>query len=91
MAGSEEEIRRLAALGVHMEHVLTAISDLKTQLDKLVTRAELKSVFDRLETLEKRIEEQAPLSLWRKATAIAAGVAAIGAAGALIYKVMERF
>ena len=102
MAANDEEIRRLAELGAHMEHVLRAIAEVKAQLAELVTRAELSTVIDRivrLETalveritrLEKRVDEQSPLNIWKRVTAVAIGVVSIGGAIGLLLAFSDKF
>lgn len=92
MAGNDnEEIRRLAELGAHMEHVLRAIGELKAQLAELVTRAELSAVLDRIKAIEARVEDQSPLAIWKRVTAVAVGVAAIAAAVGVFVAFVDKF
>ena len=80
MAANDEEIRRLAELGAHMEHVLRAIAEVKAQLAELVTKAELTSVVDRIARLEKRVDDQSPTSIVRRVTAWAIGLVSVAGA-----------
>lgn len=91
MAANDEEIRRLAELGAHMEHVLQAIAEVKAQLSALVTKAELNSVVDRLARLEKRVEDQSPTNIVRRITAWAIGVVSIGGAIGLLLAFSDKF
>lgn len=91
MAANDEEIRRLAELGAHMEHVLRAIAEVKAQLEKLVTKAEHNSLVERIARLEKRVEDQSPTSIVRRVTAWAIGLVSVAGAIGLFLAFADKF
>jgi tRNA G37 N-methylase TrmD len=94
---TEDQIRELANLSASMAHVTKAVDDIKTRVDKMptreelrefVTRQELTILAGRVETVERRVVEGSLRSAMAKARDVALTVTAIAAAIGVIAHLM---
>lgn len=75
-----------------MRHLLRAVDDIKAtmatkgEMALLATKAEMTALVNRVDALERQIEEKSPGALWKMVTGIASGLVVIIAAGALLVK-----
>jgi predicted house-cleaning noncanonical NTP pyrophosphatase (MazG superfamily) len=94
---TEDQIREIANLSASMAHVTKAVDDIKTRVDKMPTREELRefvthqeltSLAGRLEAVERRVVEGSLQSAMARARDIALTVTAVAAAIGVIAHLM---
>lgn len=90
---TEDQVAQLSALGRDMEHVIKAVDEIKSGLGNLATKAEVAAMVSRadhaaltyrVDSLERRVEDQSPSSWVSNITKVALMLTAVGAAAGLV-------
>jgi hypothetical protein len=82
----------VVSMQADMRHLLRAVDDIKAtmatkgELSLLATKAEMIALVNRVDALERQIEESSPGALWKTLTGLASGLVVLVAAGALLVK-----
>lgn len=90
---TEDQVAQLSALGRDMEHVIKAVDEIKRGLGNLATKEEVAAMVSRadhtaltyrVETLERRVDDQSPTSWISTITRVAVMITAVTAAFGVI-------